>query len=97
MDVSYLGIEVRTDSGSKCVKATMVAISCDLPARSLVLNMKQFNGAQGCHMCEDTGKTTNNNPLFRWWPYESGSTQRTKSTLIEASAKATERKQPVSC
>ena len=74
----------------------MVAISCDLPARCLVLNMRQFNGAQGCHLCEDTGKTSDNNHLFRWWPYQSESILRTNNTLIEDSARAIEMKQPVS-
>lgn len=30
---------------------------CDLPAKSLFLNMTQFNGDYGCHECEHSGET----------------------------------------
>lgn len=89
--VSYfiLGIEVVSSGHVVTVKAAIVALTCDLPARASVLNMKQFNGRNGCNFCEDEGKTADNNPLFRWWPHKDSITLRTKESMIENSIKAT--------
>lgn len=84
-----LGVEVCTPTGKVIVKACIITFSCDLPARAVVLNMRQFNGQHGCHLCEDKGSTAENNKLFRWWPYESASILRTKETLTENSIHAT--------
>jgi len=35
--------------------ATLIACTCDLPARALVLNMVQFNGNYGCSHCTQQG------------------------------------------
>ena len=78
-----------TPSGCKTIRAAIIAMTLDLPARALVLNMRQFNGLHGCHLCEDEGVTGCNNRLFRWSPYNSTSTLRTKSSLIENSIHAT--------
>lgn len=69
--VVLLGVNVSTADGVKHIKATMVVLSCDLPARAQVLNMKQFNGEHGCHLCEEPGKARPNLPMQRWWPYNS--------------------------
>ena len=86
---SFIGIEVSTPSGVHTVKAALVAISCDLPARALVLNMRQFNGAQACHLCEDNGQTSATNHLLRWWPPNPSSVLRTKESLSADAIKAT--------
>lgn len=78
-----IGIEVST--ATTAVKATMVAMSCDLPARALVLNMRQFNGEGGCHLCEDPGKNSAHNPMLRWWPYNKDAALRTKNSLLKNS------------
>ena len=83
------GIEVSTPSGVQTVKAALVAISCDLPARALVLNMRQFNGAEGCHLCEDPGQTAVGNHLFRWWPPNPSNVLRSKESLSADAIKAT--------
>ena len=31
----------------------LLLLSADLPAKSLLSNMKQFNGVKGCSVCED--------------------------------------------
>ena len=83
------GIEVLTPEGTiKTVKAAIVAVSCDLPARAIVLNMRQFNGKQGCHLCEDEGTTDPNNHLVRWWPHNPGQVLRTKQSMIRDIATA---------
>ena len=75
-----------TPSGCTTIRAAIIAMTLDLPARALVLNMRQFNWLHGSHLCEDEGVTGRNNRLFRWWPYNSTST---KSSLIENSIYAT--------
>ena len=89
-------VEVETQAGSRCVKAAIVVFTCDLPARALLLNMRQFNGASSCHLCEDVGKTSPDNPLFRWWPYGTTSVLRSKQSLIDAAVKATGQNEAVS-
>lgn len=80
-----LGFDVSTADGVKHIKATMVVMSCDLPARAQVLNMKQFNGKHGCHLCEDPGESRADLPMLRWWPYNSVVTLRTKESLLKNS------------
>lgn len=53
----------------KVIKATLLLSSADLPAKSLMANMKQFNGEKGCSVCEDEGKTVGVGGLHRIWPY----------------------------
>lgn len=36
-------------------KCLTIAISCDLPAKWMVYNTKQFNGFFGCHKCQIEG------------------------------------------
>lgn len=85
-----VGLQVSTVSGSvKQIRAAMVVETCDLPARAMVLNMRQFNGSHGCHLCEDPGENSAVNPMLRWWPYNSESTLRTKVALMKDSVKAT--------
>ena len=45
--------------------AMLLLSSTDLPAKALVLNMKQFNEMFGCCYCEDEGKTHDENSLHR--------------------------------
>lgn len=85
----YLGIEVCISSYKAVIKAAIIIMSCDLPARALVLNMRQFNGLHACHLCEDEGTTSDRNRLFRWWPYQSTSVLRTKESLINNGLHAT--------
>lgn len=80
-----IGIEVSTPDGTKVIKAAIIGISCDLPARALVLNMRQFNGKNGCHLCEDDGKNPPESNLVRYWPYSGEPVPRTRASLIENS------------
>lgn len=43
----------------------------DAPARAIVRNSKQFNGAYGCDWCESPGVpvTVGNGPPTRYYPY----------------------------
>lgn len=81
----------------RTVRVALVGASVDLPARALFLNMRQFNGAYGCHLCEDKGKTADGKPLFRWWPPSSEQKLRTRQSLTNDSIKATTNDEIVSC
>lgn len=83
------GVTISTSSGPKTVKAAIIMFSCDLPARAMILNMRQFNGKHGCHLCDDEGQTAASNPLLRWWPYKYPRRMRTKNDILQSSAQAT--------
>lgn len=68
--------------GDITVRAALVVCSCDLPARALIMNMLQYNGKHGCHLCEDSGDTAPGKPLHRYWPWKPSSTPRTHQSLI---------------
>lgn len=87
--IYILGVQISTPGGIQVAKAALILCSCDLPARALVLNMNQFNGSYGCHVCEDTGETERGKPLHRFWPYKPRSTLRTHNTLLTCAKEAT--------
>jgi hypothetical protein len=91
--IALIGFEISTESGPRKIKAAMVAMSCDLPARALVLNMKQFNGEYGCHLCEDPGESSS---MLRWWPYKSTVVSRTKESLLKNSLEVANTQEVVS-
>ena len=84
-----LGIEVCTPCGIRKVKAAIIAVTCDLPARAVVLNMKQFNGKHGCHLCEDEGENSAANPMLRWWPHNENQKLRSKKSFLNNCLEAT--------
>lgn len=57
-------------------------VSVDLPARALVLNMKQFNGKYGCSICLDEGESPAGQPMLRFYPYKDTSTPRTHQSML---------------
>ena len=69
----------------KIIKATLLLSSADLPAKSLMANMKQYNGEKGCSVCEDEGKTVGVGELHRIWPYIMDMVQRTHKSVVESS------------
>ena len=54
----YLGLEVHIDEIGQqlVVKVHVVYVYCDLPAKALVQNYIQFNGAFGCGFCKQPGE-----------------------------------------
>ena len=44
------------DKGNFTMKAVMLACVCDLPARALLMNFMQHNGAYSCPYCLQRGK-----------------------------------------
>jgi len=49
------GIEVMTPVGRKTARAKLLLTVCDLPAKAMVLNQKQYNGYYACNYCLDEG------------------------------------------
>ena len=43
-----------------------VMCSVDLPARAMVLHMKQWNGAYGCAYCDDEGTCIDGDNLHQY-------------------------------
>ena len=52
------GVEVYLPDTSRnfVYRAMLLCGTCDLPAKAVVLNMKQYNGEYGCSHCLQTGK-----------------------------------------
>lgn len=51
------GIYAKIHGQNVNVKLAVICATFDLPAKSSVLNMRQFNGADSCISCEEPGKT----------------------------------------
>ena len=62
-------------------RAILLTCSVDLPARAMITNMKQWNGANGCLYCEEEGTTIGCDHLHRYWPYKDA-TLRTRTSLL---------------
>ena len=70
--------------------------SADLPGKSLMTNMKQFNGEKGCSVCEDEGKTVGFGGLHRVWPYTTDMVLiRTHKFVVDSVRKVIETGKPV--
>ncbi|XP_073255018.1 uncharacterized protein [Porites lutea] len=90
------GLTVVTPNGKeKLLRATLLLSSADLPAKSRVSNMKQFNGEKGCSVCEDEGKTAGSGGLHRIWPYTTNMVLRTHKSVVESVRKVTQSGKPV--
>ena len=75
---------------------TLLLLSADLPAKSLLSNMKQFNGEKGCSVCEDEGKTVGSGGLHRIWPYTTNMVLRTHKSVVESVRKVIQSGKPAS-
>ena len=77
-----LGVPIQSPSGTTVGRGILLMTSVDLPARAIVLNMKNFNGSHGCCYCLHSGETTPPAYLLRFWPLREVPA-RTHSTMIE--------------
>lgn len=85
-----LGIEVNTPDGLMTAHAVLLLVCVDLPAQAKLLNMKQYNGAYGCHACEDEGVPRSGCPTARDWPcITPQSPLRTHESVISDASEAT--------
>ena len=95
LSVTLLGISVKTPAGMAVSKARLLMCSVDLPARAQVLNMKQFNGVQGCAYCEDESTARASSHLHRNWPYRSRHVMRTHTKMLSDAKEVVESGQAV--
>lgn len=70
------------------VKAFLIAVSTDLPAKALVLNMKQFNGKNGCSVCLDEEECPEGRPLMRFYLFNSAANERTHQLMLNNAAES---------
>lgn len=91
-----LGIEVLASIGKITIKAHLIAVTADLPARAMIANMKQFNGKFGCSFCLDEGESRPNCPMHRFWPYKESSELRTHQSYIDNLTEAVQSNKTVS-
>lgn len=64
------------------VKAIIISGTCDLPAKALFLNVKQYSGKFGCHKCKIYGQRVDNVQVY---PYTRNLRMRTEAeTLVHA-------------
>lgn len=89
----YKGICFK-NSGQKFVKtrAKIICGTCDLPAKSLFLNMKQFNGYYGCQKCLIRGLRIDKTHTY---PYEDNLKLRSSEETIKFAKQAVVLKEDV--
>ena len=73
---------MQTPAGVLVAGAVLLCCSVDLPARAMLMNMKQFNGTCGCLYYEDEGTTVGTDHLHRYWPKQNTSSPRTHSSIL---------------
>lgn len=79
----FLGLRVLTSTGKfLLVKAELLAVSVDLPARAAVANMKQFNGRSACSICVESGEPLPAAPMSTFYPYKEPLTLRTQESVL---------------
>ena len=82
-----VGIDVVTQMG--CLNVRCIG-TFDVPARSAVTNMKQYNCEYLCSTCLEKGDNNfTRNAFVRYWPYQTYCTERTAGGVFEAARKAT--------
>ena len=92
-----IGVDVSTPNGVRSCKAAIVMSTVDLPAKAIMLNMKQFNGKHGCSHCEYEGVPRLGMAMIRDWPYrEDAMLARNHHTLLEFAKQAVGQKSVVS-
>ena len=90
-----IGLRVTTPTGDQTIRATLLLASADLPGKALMANMKQYNGEQGCSVCEDKGKTVGVGGLHRVWPYTTNMVLWTHKAVVESIHKVIQTGKPV--
>ncbi|PIK61500.1 hypothetical protein BSL78_01513 [Apostichopus japonicus] len=92
-----ISVKVPSDEEPITVRAIVLCGTCDLPARCLVLNMTQFNGAYGCCHCKQKGKSASTGKGTTWtYPFKEVDPKGPKRThndmMMDAKKAYTEKK-----
>ena len=85
----------ETAEGCQHCTARLILITCDLPARAMLLCMKNHNGKCSCCYCHQEGVTVGDDHLHRYWPYDSNATPRSHDELRRAVIEAVNIQSPV--
>lgn len=88
--LSTLGTVIKTSMGCATIRAKLVMLVFDLPAKAAILYCKQYNGKFGCSVCLHPGRRLSNNA--RIYSPHKDSLQKTHATVV-ASATLCERTQ----
>ena len=59
----------------------LMVCTLDLPGKAALLNMKQFNGASSCSVCDAPGRTCPGSHLHRFWPWDQEGDNRTDISM----------------
>ena len=86
-----------TPDGRVTVQAKLLMCSVFLPARAVLLNMKQFNGEYGCCYCEDKNVPRATSNLHHNGPFDTSSSLRSHTGIILNAKTVLENKKPVTC
>lgn len=86
---------MTTPDGMKTLKCILLLSAVDLPARAMLLSMKQFNGIKGCSFCYYPGQSALGSPLHRFWPPQSSVILRTHDSMCKDAQEAVESNVPV--
>lgn len=89
---AFSGFAVDSPCGPVTAKARLLMCTLDLPAKAIVLNMKQYNGQHGCTYCEDEGVARASTHLHRNWPYSTSSSARTHEGIVQNAREAVQNK-----
>ena len=65
-----VGALFETARGMQRCRARLVLVTRDLPARAMLLCMKNFNGIAVCCYCYHPGMTIGDDHLHQYWPYD---------------------------
>lgn len=87
-----IDIEVFDIENPVRVRGLLICGTCDSPAKSLFLNMQQFNGTFGCPKCKIQTKRVDNVQVY---PYQDSLQLRTTDECIYNARKAFETNKPV--
>ena len=66
MQLQHAGVVVDTPVGTRTARAILINCSVDLPARAILVNMKQWNGKEEILYCESPGTTLGGDHLHRY-------------------------------
>ena len=90
------GLDAATPEGQKKIRCILLMSAVDLPARAILLNMKQYNGMYGCSFCYSEGTTKRGSPLHRYWPPSlTAPALRTSHSVRENASQTTRANDPV--
>ena len=91
----FKGIMLQTAEGLQLCRFRLALVTCDLPARAMVVAMKNHNGQCACLYCYHTGITVGDDHLHRYWPYDPIALRRSHASFIQDVSEAVHSNTPV--